>query len=118
MARKTFPVLFLESKAHAYRMPNDTGWQDRHFAAWLSARPGPAQNIRRMIEAIGGYADSHAARYESSIGADHFLGVAWLDMLKACRVLLNGETAGLDCGTIDALLCAMAMNEGFTEGDL
>ena len=98
-------------------MPNDTGWQARHIQAWHSIK-GPAANIKRLVEALGMYADSHYARYESRIGEDGFLGPAWLAMLKACRVLLNGETGGLDCGTVDGLLCAMALNEGFSESDL
>lgn len=118
-ARKTYLILVMNAEDRILSMPRDTGWQRRHMEAWRSVK-GPASIIRRMVDALGMYADSHAARYQSHLGIDRdgVLGPAWLNMLKACRVLLNGETGGLDCGTVDGLLCAMALNEGFSESDL
>lgn len=115
--------------AHAFRnpafvnrttgnpLPNDTGWQDRHVKAIRAAIGGAnldhEGSLVRMIDAWATYADAHAKRYESSIGADGVLGDEWEAMGRAIRALLNGETGRLDCGTLDAFLHDTLHAEGF-----
>lgn len=96
------------------RMPNDTGWQDRHVDA-LRAPRGFERPIVDGIEAWARYADTHRTRYESSIGEDNVLGGAWLDWGRALRMLLNGETGRLDCGTLDAFILDTLAAEGHAD---
>jgi len=70
-----------------------------------------------MIQALALYADAYPADW-GKIGEDYVLGAAWLDMLKGCRALLNGETGRYDCGTLDHMLVDMVKAAGFEEGDL
>jgi hypothetical protein len=94
-------------------------WVQAHEMAWTSATPNnPEAAVVRLVEALAIYADAHAARFESSMGDDGFLGPAWLDILKGTRTLLNGETGRLDCGTVDSMLVRMAQAAGYEEGEL
>ncbi len=96
------------------RMPNDTGWQDRHVEA-LYAPKGFEAPIVGMIAAWAQYADTHAARYESGIGADYVLGVAWHEMGVLIHDLLNGELGRLDGGTLSSFLHTTMRAEGFND---
>lgn len=99
---KTYP------KGHA-------SWAERHCKAWdfgLQTRRGLCGTVVTMIDAWAAYADAHFSRYESSIGEDYVLGVAWVEMGKAIRTMLNGELGGLDGGTVDGMLLSIATNEG------
>lgn len=84
-------------------------WGKRHYAFWQNntirndtGKPGAS--VVRMVEAWAAYADEHFARFESLIGDDYVLGVAWIEQGKALRTLLNGECGPLDCGAVDSML--------------
>lgn len=94
-------------------------WAKNHATVWNRAKnhtSGSEAAIRRMIEAAAWYADSHRSRYESGIGEDGFLGPIWADQVKGIRGLLNGETGGYDCGTLDSLLIDMLKAEDLADG--
>lgn len=108
--------------------PCGSGWHGRHVKAWWTpGSSGPGAHgegrhfercVRDLFIALADYADAHALRYESDLGEDYVLGPAWLDALKSARVLLNGETGRLDCGTLDALAFDMAEAAGFERDSL
>ena len=98
--------------------PNTGGWQNRHKAAIRRALAGtyprePGDTIVRGIRAWLEYATAHAARFQSKIGEDYFLGPAWATWGAALRVLLNGETGNLDCGTLDTILHDNLAEQGY-----
>lgn len=103
--------------------PCNSGWHGRHVKAWrMPGSQGPGAHgegryferpLRDLFIALADYADAHALRYGSALGDDCMLGPAWLDALKAARVLLNGELGRLDGGTLDALAFDMAEAAGF-----
>lgn len=93
------------------RKASRDAWAVRHVAAWT--RPSHAEApIVRIVEALAEYADRHAARYGSDISDDGVLGAGWRSIGDGVIKLLNGETGGLDCGTVDALIRDMG---AFTE---
>lgn len=94
-------------------------WFGRHAAEYrrsLAPIPGVAfpvgAPVVRMIEALALYADKHAERFESPIGNDYVLGVAWANIARGVRDLLNGEMGNLDCGTLDGMLVGMMEAQG------
>jgi len=92
-------------------------WGKRHSLAWRAPTSTEAP-IVAMYEALAQYADHHFVRFESKVGEDGVLGPAWLNIAKAVRVLLNGETGRLDCGTLDGLLFDMVEAAGFDKDEL
>ncbi len=101
------------------KMPNTGGWQDRHMAALRF--PTPGQNevaIGNMIGAWARYADSHAARFDSGIGADYVLGPAWAGIGSHLLTLLNGDCGRFDCGTLDGFIRDALTAEGYNPDEL
>lgn len=97
---------------------DSTGWALRHLQAWSDPK-GFERPVVAMYQALAQYADSHAARYGSPIGEDYVIGKdGWLPMLQALRVLLNGETGRLDCGTLDRLAFDLAKAAGYEEAEV
>lgn len=60
------------------------------------------------------YAGKHKNRYGSGIGEDGVLGAEWEEIGRGLLGLLNGETDGLDCGSIDGNIRDALKAEGFT----
>lgn len=92
-------------------------WQGRHNDAIERARlstdmGAPVRRmeraVARMVSSLMDYADAHADLYESPVSDDYVLDPEVQVIARALRVLLNGETGRLDCGTLDALLLPMA----------
>jgi hypothetical protein len=76
-----------------------------------------AQALREMLVGWERYAKAHEGRYESKIGDDYVLGPYWANVGLAIKRLLDGETGGLDCGSIAANITAMIEEQGFkTDG--
>lgn len=105
------------------RLTDDVGWKGRHATAAMSGtlsliRAHQAAGIMAMLRALAIYADAHKSRYSTPIGQDGVLGKAWAQSLGGVRALLNGELNGLDGGTIDGAILAMARAAGFEEKDL
>lgn len=86
------------------------------FAGPLTGDESTALGL--IVRGLAIYADAYSRRYEggTTLADDGVIGDAWLDMVKAAVTLLNGELAGLDGGTMDGLLRALASANGF-EGD-
>jgi hypothetical protein len=89
-------------------------WQGRHNDAITMPR-GFESPIVAIFGALESYARQHARRFESSIAEDSYLGPVWFTMARALLDLLNGETGGLDCGTIDGAVRKLAVELGYTE---
>lgn len=87
-------------------------WARRHTNEMMFGVDGFGANIAAQVKAWAKYADLHYARYESLIGDDGYIGEHWEDQAKSILGLLNGETGGLDCGTIDSLIRAIAREHG------
>lgn len=85
-------------------------WGFRHLGAIERSIGGIVRSEKQegaIVNALWAwltYADAHAKMFDAKIGDDYVLGVAWIAWGKAIRALLNGETGGLDCGTLDAIL--------------
>lgn len=94
------------------RMSNDTGWQDRHVRAF-NVPHGFEAAIVSLLTGWAIYADAHRARYESKLGDDYVLGVAWAATGRAIHSLLDGETGRLDCGTLSSFIHDTLTSEGF-----
>lgn len=56
------------------------------------------------LDAWRRFAIAHENRFESPIGHDYVLGPGWIQWAAGMRTLLNGDTGGLDCGTLDAFI--------------
>lgn len=73
--------------------------------------------LRRMLEGWEDYARAYRKRYECSIGDDGVIGDYWREVGLAIKKLLDGETGGLDCGSIAANITNMIEAEGLkTDG--
>jgi len=71
-----------------------------------------------MIKGLAAYADAYAQEDWGTLAEDHVIGDAWLDMLKGCRALLNGDRERFDGGVLDHMLLGMLEVAGFEESDL
>jgi hypothetical protein len=93
-------------RKRAERMPHENGWLERHDQAALT------HPLARMLDYAERYANQYQARYDSKIGEDGVLGDYFKEILSGIRGLLNGETGGLDCGTMDAAILNLASDVG------
>jgi len=80
-------------------MPDTVGWKARHLRAVHGAHP-----VAVMLRAWCAYAEEHREKFESDIGHDYLLGPHWARLGKALHGLLNGDTGGLDCGTLSSII--------------
>lgn len=70
-----------------------------------------------MLAAWEQYSDAHRARFDDGIGQDYVIGPYWAEVGLAIKRLLDGETGGLDCGSLAHNITAMIEAEGFkTDG--
>jgi hypothetical protein len=106
-------------------LPNDTGWQTRHFDAintlrardimpGVNAQPRKSQERALVIMLQGwlAYADAHRAAFDSLISEDGVLGPSWLDIGKAMLTMLNGELGRMDGGTLDGVIRDAMLKNG------
>lgn len=88
---------------------------------------GTANNepLLEILNACMRYAKAYAKRFESPLGEDYVLGVAFASMLQGCRSLLDGDgavamekgvtTDSKDNGTYEAIywkVCEVAQIDG------
>lgn len=99
-------------------MSKSDAWARCHTNAMTFNVDGPGPIIASMVKAWAKYADFHQDRYLSEIGDDGFIGTHWADMGKAILGLLNGETGGLDCGTLDGIIRKIATEHGVNGDEL
>jgi hypothetical protein len=102
-------------KAHTYineQFANTGNWQDRHKEAMI-APIRFEKAIRDMLRGWIEYAETHAKRYESTIGEDYALGPAWADIGKAMLTLLSGDLGRLDGSTLDGIIRDNLKEQGF-----
>ncbi len=94
------------------KFPDTGGWKGRHSRAIERALRNvngtagvyAGDSLAQAINAWCEYASAHLRRHESPIGADYILGDAWKYWGLQLRILLNGETGDLDCGTLDTII--------------
>lgn len=90
-------------------------WGERHVRLFQAPVKKEARALVHLITGLALYADAHEAAYESGIGEDAVLGEHWADIAEGIRGLLNGETGGLDAGTLNSLLGRMLRSENFED---
>jgi hypothetical protein len=96
---------------------NSNGWERRHNAAVIAPVPTYEAGLVGMLKGWATYASDYTARYETPIGEDYVLGVAWQKIGEELRTLLNGELGRLDGGTLDSfILGTLRENGGNMEG--
>ena len=88
-------------------------WGALHVRAFQAPVRKEARALVHLVTGLALYADAHESAYESGIGEDGVLGECWEDIAQGIRGLLNGETGGLDAGTLEKLLVRMLNSEGF-----
>lgn len=82
---------------------------EKHHAEILC----PTSAVTLLLSSWLTYADNHFERFDSKIGDGDILGEPWARIGVSIIQLLNGETGGLDCGTVDALIRDVLVDEGF-----
>lgn len=98
----------INKQAKAYYGSNPYG--HRHATAWQSAP------IALIIKGLAKYADDYTRDNPDCILAhDYVLGDAWIEALKAVRVMLNGDLKGLDGGFTDSIIIQLAEANGFND---
>lgn len=78
-------------------------WQQRHQAA-LENPQGCEIPIVGLFQALDSYIDTYYKRYQQTVFEDGVLFEGVKEIANGLRILLNGETGRLDCGTLDARL--------------
>jgi hypothetical protein len=70
------------------------------------------RGILAMLAGWLDYADEYRDTNGDSVADDGYLGSEWIDIGKAIRSLLNGDTGHLDCGSLDSVICDTFEAEG------
>jgi hypothetical protein len=95
----------------------NTGWTVRHNTA-LRAPNAKERPIRDMLESWHDYAGNYHNQFDSLIGEDYVLGVAWQSIGESIRTLLNGEIGRLDGGTVDSFILKTLSANGINTENL
>ena len=91
----------------------DNKYGETHVRVFQSPTRKEARALVHLITGLALYADAYESTFEAGIGEDGVLGEHWADIAEGIRGLLNGDTGGLDAGTLDSLLCRMLNSEDF-----
>lgn len=75
---------------------------NEHQRANTPDATGWARALRDILSGWQAYADTYSLKYGSVVGSDGVLGPAWLQIAQGIRRLLDGDTGGLDAGSINA----------------
>lgn len=70
--------------------------------------------LRRMLEGWEDYATAYRKAYGSPVGDDGVIGDYWAEVGLTIKRLLDGETGGLDCGSIASNITEMILAEGIS----
>lgn len=97
---------------------NITVSYSQHVAATQHGRTNAhGRALIKLLAAWEEYADAHQDRFGDGIGDDYVLGPYWANVGLAIKRLLDGETGGLDCGSIDRRVSEQIEAAGFkTDG--
>ena len=77
-------LILLKHRVKWERKGTDTGWAERHAAAW------PKSVVRKLTDAAAKYADDYRTRYEGGpLGGDYILGDAWYQIMDGIRTMLT-----------------------------
>ena len=99
-----------------YRGPGGsfTVAEHEHENALRNKTNAHGRALMEMLVGWAKYAEAHRKQCESGIGEDGVLGAEWEAIGLSLIGLLNGETGGLDCGSIDGNVRELLKAEGFT----
>ena len=91
---------------------------ERHTNAILAAKANTMPRaIVTLLSAWDDYAIAYEKHHGSNIGEDGVIGKYWAETGFAIKRLLDGETGGLDCGSIAANITESIEGKGFvTDG--
>lgn len=70
--------------------------------------------LETIKRALALYATSYAVHFEGPLGDDGPLGDSWLELAHGLVGLLNGPTAGIDCGHFDGSVRRLVAQFGFS----
>jgi len=106
-----------ESKVLRYRYPttNDRGQLTANASEHERAIYGPPSKwhpLLSLVVAWERYADEHETRYDSPIGQDSILGPYWAETGLAIKRLFDGETGGIDAGSVANNIADMITAQG------
>jgi len=87
-------------------------WAERHLAAWRNPE-GFEVALKNLILGLNQYGRSMRVEFATLAREDNFLGPAFLEIARSILVLLNGELGRFDGGSLDALVRAIAAENGF-----
>lgn len=89
-----------------------------HFNATHRGKAnGFGMALIKMLLGWEQYAATHHKRYEGPIGSDGVMGKYWAEAGLAMKRLLDGDTGGLDCGSIAHNITSAIEAQGFkTDG--
>lgn len=109
MSTRKSAVDMLETHADKLRVHN------RAFVYHMTAWRADTAGVPSMVRGLAAFADKYFAEHaQNTLSNDYVIGEAWARAAQSIRDLLNADVTGnLDCGTVDALLCALLKNEGF-----
>jgi hypothetical protein len=80
----------------------------QHAEAMLSPRR-IERGIVKIMDGIALYFEDYARETESPIGEDGVIGEAAENMVAAVKIMLDGPTGRLDCGTLERRIRSLAM---------
>ena len=86
-------------------------------AAELGETNDAGRSLMKMLAGWEDYTEAYEKRYEGPIGDDGVIGRYWAETGLAIKRLLDGETGGLDCGSIASNITASIEAQGMkTDG--
>jgi hypothetical protein len=87
-------------------------WAERHLAAWRNPE-GFEIALKSLIVGLHHYGRSMRVEFATLASEDSFLGPAFVEIARSIVVLLNGKLGRFDGGTLDALVRAICVENGF-----
>lgn len=73
--------------------------------------------LRKLLDGWQQYAQAHESRFEDTIGNDYVIGPYWADVGLAIKRLLDGDTGGIDAGSVAHNIVEMIHAQGIeTDG--
>ena len=89
---------------YAFQTTNSDGQETVNASQHRKALAGQADDFARalsmMLKGWEHDAVAHQRRYGQNIGGDYVLGPYWGEVGLSIKRLLDGETGGLDCGSL------------------
>lgn len=81
----------------------------QHSEAMLAPR-GVERGLVKILDGISLYFEYYTRETESLIGEDGVIGEAAENLISAFKIMLDGPTGRLDCGTLERRLRSLAQS--------